>query len=124
MLATQVIFEVKRLGASITVDESGENLIIEPGSLLTPELVDGLRDNKEFILQTLERRAEHQRDTSLGAYLRATRDRLRERAQLEDSSPPPPGGRSDKAEFFKGDWRETWPRDFKVYEGGGESRGY
>jgi hypothetical protein len=77
-----------------------------------------LRQHKEGILSIL--REEHQRDTSLGAYLRATRDRLRERAQLEDSSPPPPGGRSDKAEFFKrgGNWRETWPRDFKVYEGG------
>jgi hypothetical protein len=24
---------------------------------------------------------------------------------------------TDKARFFKGDWRTTWPRDFKVYEG-------
>ncbi len=56
-------------------------------------------------------------------------DRLRERAQRKDSSPPPPapgGGRdplvhrgTEKGEFFKrgGDWRTTWPRDFKVYEG-------
>ncbi len=67
-------------------------------------------------------------DTSLGAQLRATRDRLRERAQRKDSSlpaPPPGGGRdrlaqrdTDKAEFFKGAWRETWPRDFEVFKGG------
>ncbi len=70
MLATQVISEVKRLGASITVDNAGENLIIEPGSLLTPELVDGLRENKEFILRTLALREEHKQDTSLGAHER------------------------------------------------------
>ncbi len=66
-------------------------------------------------------------DTSLGAQLRATRDRLRERAQRKDSSlpaSPPGGGRdplarrgTDKAEFFKGDWRQTWPHDFEVYKG-------
>ncbi len=45
----------------------------------------------------LERREEHHQDTSLGGRLRATRDRLRERAQSKDSSPPgalpAPGGR-------------------------------
>jgi len=71
-------------------------------------------------------------DTSLGAQLRATRDRLRERAQRKDSSPPgylpaPGGGRdplahrdTEKGRFFKrgGAWRETWPRDFEVFKGG------
>ncbi len=66
-------------------------------------------------------------DTSLGAQLRAPRDRLRERAQRKDSSLPAPGGSRDplvhrdmdKAEFFKrgGNWRQTWPRDFEVYKG-------
>ncbi len=77
----------------------------------------------------LERREEHHQDTSLGGRLRATRDRLRERAQRKDSSPPgylpaPGGGRdrlahrdTDKAEFFKGAWRETWPHDFEVFRG-------
>ncbi len=63
------------------------------------------------------------RDTSLGAYLRATRARLRERAQRKDSSPPAPGeGRdplvhrgTEKGRFFRGDWRNTWPHDFEVY---------
>ncbi len=61
----------------------------------------------------------------LGARLRATRDRLRERAQRKDSSPPAPGGGRDplvhrdteKGRFFKGDWRNTWPHDFEVGKG-------
>jgi hypothetical protein len=79
-----------------------------------------------MIRMQLERREEVRQDTSLGAYLRATRDRLRERAQLEASSPPAPGGARDplvhrgteKGQFFKGDWRQTWPHDFEVYKGG------
>jgi hypothetical protein len=62
-------------------------------------------------------------DTSLGARLRGTRDRLR--AQRKDSSPPAPGGGRDplvhrdteKARFFRGDWRNTWPHDFEVGKG-------
>ncbi len=126
MLATQVISEVQRLGASITVEDTGENLVIEPGSLLTPEMIDELRRCKEDILKIL-RRDEVQQDTSLGlgAQLRAI---SRDRAQRKDSSPPPPapgGGRdplvhrgSDKGQFFRGDWRTTWPHDFEVYKGG------
>jgi len=76
-------------------------------------------------IQLERRREEHQQDMSLGAQLRAARDRLRERAQRKDSSPPAPGGGrdplarrdTDKARFFKGDWRQTWPRDFEVHKG-------
>ncbi len=47
-------------------------------------------------------------------------------APVEDPVTPPtlPGRdpmakrHTDKAEFFKGVWREAWPRDFRVYEGG------
>ena len=62
----------------------------------------------------------------LGGRLRAI---ARERAQRKDSSPPgslpaPGGGRdrlahrdTDKARFFRGDWRQTWPHGFEVYKG-------
>jgi chromatin segregation and condensation protein Rec8/ScpA/Scc1 (kleisin family) len=136
MLATQVISEVQRLGASITVEDTGENLVIDPGSLLTPELIDELRHHKEGILKIL--RDEVQRDTSkkvasVGEVLELARNVLPElkeedRVDLDEliqaNSPPPPGRDplvhrdTEKGRFFKGDWRQTWPRDFKVYEGG------
>jgi hypothetical protein len=43
---------------------------------------------------------------------------------IQANSPPPPGRDpmvkrgTEKGEFYHGAWRETWPRDFKVYEGG------
>ncbi|MDQ3302485.1 MAG: hypothetical protein M3518_03940 [Actinomycetota bacterium] len=131
MLASQVISKVKQLGASITVESTGENLVIEPGSLLTPELIGDLRENKEDILQILGRS-----NPSIGNafdILELARNVLPElkeedRVDLDElirANSPPPGGRdplvirgTDKAEFFRGAWRTTWPRDFKVYEGG------
>ena len=134
MLATQVISEVQRLGVSITVDDPGKNLVIEPGSLLTPEMIDELRQHKEDILSILRRREEAQQDTSayhgLGGELRRIRDEKRaEKNAVIAVMPPeslPRGGRdrlvhrdTEKSRFFKGDWRQTWPRDYKVYRGGG-----
>ncbi len=129
MFATQVISEVNRLGASITVDAAGENLIIEPGSLLTPELIGELRKHKPFILLTLARREERRRNTSppienVGAVLEMARARF---GPVEDpiTLPPLPGRDplvkrgTDKGRFFRGDWRSVPPIDWTPYRPGG-----
>ncbi len=127
MQALRVLSEVRRRNVKLWA--AGDRLRFSPANALTPELLEELRQHKEDILSILRRREEVQQDTSphlgLGAQLRATRDRHRERAQRKDSSPPAPGGGrdrlahrdTDKAEFFKGDWRQTWPRDFEVFRG-------
>ncbi len=129
LTAAKVLSRVQAHG--ITLIPDGNRLRFSPAAALTPELLEELRQCKEGILSIL--REEHQQDMSLGAQLRATRDRLRERAQRKDSSPPgylpPPGGGgrdplarrgTEKGRFFKrgGAWRETWPHDFEVYRGG------
>jgi hypothetical protein len=87
-----------------------------------------LRQHKGDILAILRRREERHQDTSppisnVGEVLEIARARF---GPVEDPvTPPPLPGRdpmvkrgTDKARFFKGDWRQTLPRDFKVYEGG------
>jgi len=127
MQALQVLAEVQR--RNVKLWPAGDYLEFSPSAALTPELLEELRQHKEDILSILRRREEVQQDTSphlgLGGRLRAI---SRKRAQRKNSSPsgslPAPGGRdplvhrdTEKGRFFKGDWRTTWPRDFKVYEG-------
>jgi hypothetical protein len=134
MQALQVLAEVQR--QNVKLWPAGDYLEFSPASALTPELIDGLRENKEFILRMLERRNlppdPRPSSANVGEVLELARNVLPEledgdRVDLDEliqaNSPPPPGRDplvhrdTDKAEFFKGDWRETWPRDFKVYEG-------
>ena len=117
---------------------AGDRLRFSPASALTSELVDGLRENKQYLLEYLRRCEEIRQDTSprignVGEVLELAREVLPElkeedRVDLDEliraNSPPPPGRDplvhrgTDKGRFFKGDWRQTWPHDFKVYEGG------
>ncbi len=106
LAAAKALSRVRALGVTIVPD--GNRLRFHPASALTPELLEELRQHKEGILEILRRR---------------------ERAQRKDTvtPPPPPRGRdplarrgTEKGRFFKGDWRTTWPRDFKVREGGEE----
>jgi len=138
VLATQVINKVNSLGASITLDGTGENLVIEPGSLLTPDLTEELRKHKPYIINILTRR-ELPPDPrppigNTGEVLEIARKALPELKEedrvdldelLEANSPPEPGRDSlvmrdtDKDLFFSREgWRRAWPRDFKVYRGG------
>ncbi len=128
MRTLRVLSEVRH--RNVTLWAAGDRLRFSPASALTPELLEELRQHKEDILSILRRREEHHQDTSphlgLGGRIQAI---ARERAQRKDSSPsgslPAPGGGrdplvhrgSDKGQFFKGDWRQTWPHDFKVYRG-------
>jgi hypothetical protein len=136
MQALRVLAEVQR--RNVELWPAGEYLEFSPASALTPELIDGLRENKEFILRTLNRREERRNDTSppvasVWEVLELAREVLPELKEedrvdldelLEAKSAPQPGRdplvkrKTDKAGFFSETWRETWPRDFKVYEGG------
>jgi len=136
LTAAKVLSEVHAHGVTLIPD--GDRLRFSPASALTPEMVEELRQHKEDILSILRHREEVQQDTSprienTGEVLELARNVLPElleedRVDLDEliqaNSPPPPGRDplvhrgTDKEKFFKGDWRETWPRDFKVYEGG------
>jgi hypothetical protein len=133
MQAVQILAEVQR--RNVKLWPAGNYLEFNPASALTPELIDGLRENKDFILQTLNRREERRQDTSLAVangteVLEIARDVLPEleeedRVDLDEliqaNSAPEPGRDplakygTDKALFFsRGGWREARPRDFKV----------
>ncbi len=135
MQVLRVLSEVQH--RKVKLWAAGDRLRFSPASALTPELIDGLRENKEYILRMLERRnlPPDPRPSigNVGEVLQLARNVLPElkeedRVDLDEliqaNSPPPPGRdplvkrHTDKGRFFKGDWRETLPRDFKVYEGG------
>ena len=131
MLATQVINKVNSLGASITLDGTGENLVIEPGSLLTPDLTEELRKHKPYIINILTRR-ELPPDprppiASAGEVLELARELLpplkeEDRVDLDEltQANSPPGRdplakrNTDKARFFGRGWRKTGPDGFTV----------
>jgi hypothetical protein len=101
-------------------------------------LIDGLRENKEYILRMLERRGlppdPRPPIGSVGEVLQLARNVLPElkeedRVDLDEliqaNSPPPPGRDplvkrgTDKARFFSEDWREAGPTDWTPYRPGG-----
>lgn len=114
---------------------AGDRLRFSPASALTPELIDGLRENKEYILRMLDRRNlppdPRPRIGNVGEVLELARKALPELKEedwvdldeLIQANNPPPGRAplvhrgTDKGKFFKGDWRQTWPHDYKVYRG-------
>lgn len=125
MLAVEVLDEVRRRG--VTVGKDGENrLRLRPASALTPELVDELRSNKPEILRLLsEPEPVIQSAADVLALAREVLPELKDedRVDLDEliraNSPPPPGRDplvhrgTDKGRFFKGGWRQTWPRDYE-----------
>jgi TubC N-terminal docking domain len=126
MTAIQTLLKVRRCG--VTLVPAGDRLRFSPASALTLELVDQLREHKESILEILARQDEARQDTSprIGSVddvLEMSRARL---GTVEDPiTPPAPPGcdpmaqrHGEKVKFFKGDWRQAYPRDFKVYRGG------
>ncbi len=129
MQVLRVLSEVQHRNVKLWA--AGDRLRFSPASALTPELIDGLRENKEYILRMLERRNlppdPRPPIGSVGEVLQLARSVLPEledgdRIDLDEliqaNSPPPPGRDpmvkrgTDKARFFKGDWRTTWPPDF------------
>jgi hypothetical protein len=136
LTAARVLSRVQAHGITLLPD--GNHLRLHPASALTPEMVEELRQHKEDILSILRHREEVQQDTSpriekardVFKIAREVLPKLEEedRVDLDEliqaNSPPPPGRDplvrrgSDKQQFFRGDWRQAWPRDFKVYEGG------
>jgi hypothetical protein len=66
------------------------------------------------------RAASHRRELP-GEELRQHKESILEilaRRELPPDPRPQVASPGDKAEFFKGNWREAWPRDFTVYKGG------
>jgi hypothetical protein len=87
LAATRVLSRVQAHGITLVPD--GDRLRFFPANALTPELLEELRQHKEGVLFILRRR-----EARSGA--------------RQDT---------DKGQFFKGDWRQTWPHDFEVYRG-------
>lgn len=125
MQVLQVLSEVQHRRVKLWA--AGGRLRFSLASALTPELLEGLRENKEYILDHLKRSEELRQDTSprianVGEVLELAQELL---GTVEDPmTPPAPPGRdpmvkrgTDKARFFQGNWREAWPRDFEVYKG-------
>jgi hypothetical protein len=122
MTAAQVTMRVGHCGASVTLDGTGESLVIRPASLLTPQLIKELRENKQLILEHLHRReARYQVDSSTttepGEVLQLARevqgplkaeDRVNLRELVQANTPPdlrrdPMAKRgTDKSRFFTG----------------------
>jgi hypothetical protein len=132
MQALRVLSEVQH--RNVTLWAAGDRLRFSPATALTPELIDGLRENKEFFLRMLERRNlppdPRPRIGNVGEVLELARNVLPElkeedRVDLDEliqaNSPPPPGRDplvkrgTDKARFFSEDWREAGPTDWTPY---------
>jgi hypothetical protein len=124
MQVLRVLSEVQH--RKVKLWAAGDRLRFSPASALTPELIDGLRENKEYILQMLERRNlppdPRPPVANVGEVLQLARNGLPElkeedRVDLDEliqaNSPPPPGRDplvhrgTDKALFFGGAWRQT-----------------
>jgi TubC N-terminal docking domain len=90
-----------------------------PKKTLTREVLAQLKEHKAEIVGLLARHGVPRRDASeplgMGARLRRIRDERRARGGAVAA---PVNRRTDKEEFYKGNWREAWPRDFKAHEGG------
>ncbi len=136
MQVLRVLSEVQHRNVKLWA--AGDRLRFSPASALTPELIDGLRENKEYILRMLERRGlppdPRPPIGSVGEVLQLARNVLPElkeedRVDLDEliqaNSPPPPGRDplvkrgTDKARFFSEDWREAGPTDWTPYRPGG-----
>ena len=132
MQVLRVLSEVQHRNVKLWV--AGDRLRFSPASALTPELIDGLLENKEFILTMLERRNlppdPRPRIGNVGEVLELARNVLPElkeedRIDLDEliqaNSPPPPGRDplvkrgTDKARFFSEDWRKAGPTDWTPY---------
>ncbi len=87
--AEKVLSRAQARGVTFIPD--GDLVRFRPASALTPEMIDELRRHKEGILKIL----------------------CREGVPVSEAQQDT----SDSVASV-GDWREAWPRDFKVYEGG------
>jgi hypothetical protein len=128
MVVAEVLSAVEQRGITLVVSEG--NLRLRPASALTPELVEELRQHKAEILETLSEEVIDS-PTDVLSIAREVLPPLKEedRVDLDEllqANAPPDRGRdpmvkrgTNKVQFFKGDWREAHPRDFKVYQGGG-----
>jgi hypothetical protein len=117
-------------GQHITLWLEGDKLrYCGPKEVLTPELLAQLKASKEEILETLAGEVVESPADVLSIAREvlpplAEEDRV-DLDELVQANQPPESGRdplvkrgTNKAQFFGGDWRQAWPRDFKVYEGG------
>jgi hypothetical protein len=127
MVVAEVLSAVEQRGVTLVVNKG--NLRLRPASALTSELVEELRQHKAEILEALSSEVISSPADVLTIACEvlpplAEEDRVDLQELIEANKPPEPGRDplvkrgTNKAQFFGGDWREAWPRDFKVYEGG------
>jgi TubC N-terminal docking domain len=124
MTAIQTLFKVRRCG--VTLVPNGDRLWFHPASALAPELIEELREHKEYILEILARQEEARQDTSprigdVSEVLELARKVLsplkeEDRVDLDEliQANSPPGRdpqvkrETDKAHFFSREgWREA-----------------
>ncbi len=119
MLVSEVLAEASRRG--ILLVPRGERLRFWPKSALTPELLAELREHKAEILAAIGEEPVR----SAGEVLEIAYEYFGPSVPFDPSEHPLPRvpGRdplvqhdTDKVQFFKGNWREAWPRDFKVHK--------
>jgi hypothetical protein len=126
--ATTILEGLSRQGVELWAE--GDKLRYRGSKrVLTPELLGQLKENKAQIIEALaDEVAEPRFDLLKIARKKLPPLKEEDRVDLDEliqANQPPDQGRdpmvkrgTDKEEFFRGNWREAWPRDFKVYRGG------
>jgi len=120
-----VLAEVSRRG--ILLVPRGERLRFWPKSAITSELLEELKKHKTEILIKLGEEPVR----SASEVLEMAHEYFGPSIPFDPSEHPLPRmpGRdplvqrdTDKVQFFRGNWREAWPRDFKVHKKKGGMR--
>jgi hypothetical protein len=119
MTTADLIREIEEHGATLRL--SGEDIKIRPASRVPGELIERLRVNKPAVVEALKESPAIESTEEFYGLVR----RYFDTAPFDPEDhplPPPQKGRdplvhrnTDKAEFFKGDWRAAWPQDFKPH---------
>jgi len=110
----ELLDHIKAAGITLTYSSEGDKLIARPTSAVTQEMVASLREHRGAVISalcsgTIQSEAELR---NMVWEVFPDRENL--------PVPPPIPGRdplvhcgTDKARFFRGNWREAWPRDFE-----------
>jgi len=115
--AATLVEETTSLGIDLWV-EGSELRYRGAKRVVTPDLLDRLKESKPEIVALLsEPPAEDAIIKSTAQVFELAREHFDTRPFDPREHPPPPGMiahvHTDKVRFFKGDWREAEPKDFK-----------
>ena len=121
MHVEELLRRVAAAGITLTYSGEKDKLVAKPTANVTPEIVAALRERREEVIGALRSGVVR----SEAEVFDLAREFFPDRDGLPDPPAPPPSrGRDplvqrsgDKAMFFRGDWRQAWPRDFRVSRG-------